>query len=299
MGRKIAKSLEGMQFCSTDYSSSKYDPICFYVRGFSYALNANRVKSPYEIPSFGLELMIETFGPGAGDKLLKGELSFEVELKNGYPVKLNMPFAHIGSKSIMLKETSDNQKFLNKIKNIRITKPANPCFVGWKFAPHYSSYAGGKMQVEDKQAFYKTIKGREVHIYKDMGDWSKGTGHIENPNGEYDGKPDQKINWTCSGGKLTITPVKDTSEGLDFSCLVRDGFKKTTMGGGATKATIYEKQIGSVLYQFATNMNQVSFYDVNKSSKVKVGKWKCDSSTTSPIKGVKIYDVTERMKTYD
>jgi hypothetical protein len=301
MGKKIANKLKGTQVCAED-DSDKYNYRCHFITGYESSLNPNRVTSPNLIPRFNLRLTTDSYDDS--NKLSKGEISFTVELKNGSPVGVDSFFTHYGDATKLLKDGEYQEKLLSKIQNIRITKPANPCFKGWKFNPHFTYGVGNKVVVNDVQAFSKTINGKEVRIYKDMGNWGKGTGHIDNPNSEYDGKPDQKINWSCSGGKLTITPVnktttpiktttpvKPTSESLDFKCLVNAGFTKVNKNNRTDIPPVYEKRIGDMKYQFETNKNEVTFYNVKGGSAVKKGKWKCDPSSTSPIKGVKLYDV--------
>jgi|688.fasta_scaffold244049_2 hypothetical protein len=294
LGKKIADKLKGTQICAED-ESDKYNYRCHFITGYVSSLNPNRATSPYLIPNFNLRLTSDSYDGSSG--IEKGEISFNVALKNGSPVGTGSFFTRYNDSTKLLKDGEYQKNILSKIQNIKITKPANPCFEGWRFNPHFTSAVGNKIVANDVQAFFKTINGKEVRIYKDMGNWGKGTGHIENPNSEVDGKPDQKINWSCSGGKLTITPVKTTTESLDFKCLVNAGFTKNSTGGGATKATVYEKKIGNINYQFSTRINQVRFYDVyDGKMREKVGKWKCDSASTSPIKGVKIYNVTEKRR---
>ena len=307
MGETIANKLKGQAFCAED-ESEKYNYRCHRITGYEYTLNVNRVTSPYLIPEFNLQLKVESVDDS--NKLSKGNVSFNLNLNKGYPVGFDTFFVHYGDNMKMLKDGEYKKSLLSKIKNIRITKPTNPCFEGWKHyhpktSSEFSSMEDLKVGLERFEKY--DPKKNEIRLYKDMGDWSKGTGQIIPNNIEFGGKI-STINWSCSNGKLTITPVsntttttttpvKTTTESLDFKCLVNAGFTKNSTGGGATKATVYEKRIGNINYQFATKINQVIYYDVyDGKMREKVGKWKCDSASTSPIKGVKIYDVTERRR---
>ena len=205
LGRDIAQKLNNVQISTQQVNHDgtsvpgTYD--AYWVRGYETSFNVSRVTSPYLIPSFTLMLKTEYIHP-SGKKMSPAIMTIDIKLKNGYPEIVERGSISTTSNSLDAKDI--NSKVIPLIKGIRITKPKNPCFEGYTFSNmSFSSIDGAS----GGQGFSKEDnKGNTTTLFKQGSNWNQGNGIIIPDNVEFGGKS-QKIKWTCSAGKLTITKI--------------------------------------------------------------------------------------------
>lgn len=208
-GQEIAKKLNGKQISAskikTDGSTVTGSYQGYFVRGLRSALNPHRVDNPYLIPSINFMFEVE-YIDSKKSNLASTILSVDIKLKNGYPESVIMAFLHTdGSPSLDVEEVEED--VIPPIKGIRIQKPKNPCFEGYKWGK--VDYMRIPKHFEGQVFTKNNSDGSETLLFKTGPDWSKGSGVIDKGEG-YPKK--QEINWVCSSGKLTITnkiPTRD------------------------------------------------------------------------------------------
>ena len=117
LGRAIAKKLSNVQISASETNADGDVPGTFqsyFVKGFDYLIQPNKVKSPDLIPYFSLNLSCQMIGPNSS-KPVPTILSLTISMKNGYPSGITNA---MGDKSLNKSEIS--KKVLPLIKDIRI-----------------------------------------------------------------------------------------------------------------------------------------------------------------------------------
>lgn len=210
--KDVAAKLINKAICAEDRDDG-YNYECYFLDSLkeepiymSYDTNAKNVMDiKYVNMAFRGRFFPKSSG---GSKIQKMSIEFGVNLEKGVPVSISRTFVFPEKgELISLDDAEVSKKTIPLIKNVRMTRPENPCFKGYKWGQ--IDYMRIPKHFEG-QVFSKTNSdGSETHLFKTGSDWTRGTGVIDKGEG-YPKK--QEINWVCSSGKLTITnkiPTRD------------------------------------------------------------------------------------------
>lgn len=229
--KDVAAKLIGKAICAED-TDDGYNYECYFLDSLvpepAYSTYDTTAKNAMDIKFVNMRFDGRFFPKNSGGNLQKMSIEFGVNLEKGVPVSISRTFVWPKSGGLIsLDDAEVSKKTIPLIKNVRMTKPENPCFKGFRYNSMIMSSSPG---VSGGQNFSKSDgQGNETILYKGK-DWNSGRGVIIPYNVESPGVKEKHFTWVCSNGKLTTkesaAPVTPKTKNQLSAARLKDlGFK--------------------------------------------------------------------------
>jgi hypothetical protein len=230
--KDVAAKLVNKAICAED-SDDGYNYDCYFMDSLkeepTYLTYDTNAKNVMDIKQVNIGFRGRFFPQSeGGSNLQKMSIEFGINLDKGVPVSISRTFVWPEKgELISLDDAEVSRKTIPLIKGVRMTKPVNPCFTGFRYNSMIMSNIPG---VPGGQHFSKSdSKGNETILYKGK-DWNSGRGVIIPYDVESPGVKEKHFTWACVNGKLTTkesaAPVTPKTKNQLSAAKLKDlGFK--------------------------------------------------------------------------